>query len=86
MEKAQETAAELAAAILTVYNIPLSNLLRHGDITTKCCPVPLMPASRGGSEGTGSNWTWEKFRSRVAELMGGATEVTYKDVALSRGS
>ena len=70
-ESAQETAAQLAASILTVYNIPLTNLLRHGDVTTKCCPMPLMPASRGGYEGQGSNWTWEKFKSRVAELMGG---------------
>jgi len=68
-EEAQETAAELAAAIMLVYNIPMNNLLRHGDVTTKCCPVPLMPASRGGCEGQGSNWTWEKFRARVAECM-----------------
>lgn len=85
-EAAQETAAEVAAAILTVYNIPISNLMRHGDITTKCCPAPLMPVSRGGSEGTGSNWTWDKFRNRVAELMGEATTVTYETVTLSRGS
>lgn len=69
-EEAQETAAQLAAAILTVYNIPLDHLLRHGDVTTKCCPMPLMPAERGGFEGEGSNWTWEKFKSRVSEFMG----------------
>ena len=85
-EAAQETAAELAAAILMVYDIPMTNLLRHGDITTKCCPAPLMPASRGGSEGMGNNWTWEKFRSRVAELMGERAELTYAATALSRGS
>ena len=85
-EAAQETAAELAAAILTVYNIPITNLLRHGDITTKCCPAPLMPASHGGSEGMGNNWTWEKFKNRVAELMGETATVTYEAVTLSRGS
>ena len=69
-EEAQETAAQLAAAILTIYSIPLDHLLRHGDVTTKCCPMPLMPVERGGFEGEGSNWTWEKFKSRVAELMG----------------
>ena len=78
-ESAQETAAQLAAAILTVYNIPLDHLLRHGDVTTKCCPMPLMPASRGGYEGQGSNWTWEKFKSRVAELMGSSIS-TVSDV------
>ncbi len=41
--------------------------------------MPLMPASRGGYQGQGSNWTWEKFKSRVAELMG-SPEVTVSDV------
>lgn len=85
-EAAQETAAVVAAAIMKVHNIPLTNLLRHGDITTKCCPAPLMPASRGGDEGTGSNWTWEKFKSRVKELMEEAVGTTYAVTALSRGS
>ena len=62
----QETAAPLAVAILTVYDIPLTNLLRHGDVTTKTCPAPLMPPF----EGKGSNWTLQGFRSRVAEFMG----------------
>ena len=64
-EEAQETAAQLAAAVLTVYDIPLTNLLRHGDVTTKTCPAPLMPPF----EGKGSNWTWKKFKERVAEYM-----------------
>lgn len=85
-EAAQETAAELAAAILMVYNIPFTNLLRHGDVTTKCCPAPLMPASREGSEGAGTNWTWQKFRNRVAELMGEIADTTYAATVLSRGS
>lgn len=67
--EAQETAAKLAAAIMLVYNIPMANLRRHGDITTKCCPAPLMPASRSGSEGVGPNWTWERFKARVQAVM-----------------
>lgn len=34
----------------------------------------------------GNNWTREKFKNRVTELMGEATAVTYEDVALRRGS
>ena len=83
-ESAQETAAQLAASILTVYNIPLTNLLRHGDVMTKYCPMPLMPTNRGGFEGQWSNWTWEKFKSRVAELMGSSIS-TVSDV-LQKGS
>ena len=41
--------------------------------------MPLMPASRGGYEGQGSNWTWEKFKHRVAELMGSSIS-TVSDV------
>jgi len=84
-EEAQETAAELAAAIMLVYNIPMSNLLRHGDVTTKCCPVPLMPASRGGCEGQGSNWTWAKFRARVAECMQTVSGKVVQDTGAGAG-
>ena len=34
----------------------------------------------------GNNWTREKFKNRVTELMGEATAVTCEDVALRRGS
>lgn len=63
-EETQEAAAKLAAAFLTVYGLPISRLLRHGDVTTKNCPSPLKR-----DEGQGSNWTWAKFRSRVAGYM-----------------
>ena len=56
--------AKLAAAIMMQYNIPMSNLLMHGNITTKICPAPYV---RDG--GKGSNWTWETFRAKVAEYL-----------------
>lgn len=63
-EATQITAARLAAAVLTVYNLPMDHLLRHGDITTKNCPSPLKR-----DQGKGSNWTWDKFKSEVAKYM-----------------
>lgn len=73
-EATQVTAAKLAAAVLTVYNIPLSHLLRHGDITTKNCPSPLKR-----DQGKGSNWTWDKFKSEtekyIKQLKGTSTFV-----------
>ena len=64
-QAAQESLAMLAAAICTVYRIdPDTNLLRHGDITTKNCPSPYKR-----DEGKGSNWTWKQFKSRVKEYM-----------------
>lgn len=71
-EETQEAAAKLAAAFLTVYSLPLSHLLRHGDVTTKNCPSPLKR-----DQGKGSNWTWDKFKSKVAayiQQLGGITE------------
>lgn len=63
-EATQITAAKLAAAVLTVYNIPLDHLLRHGDITTKNCPSPLKR-----DQGKGSNWTWDKFKSETEKYI-----------------
>lgn len=62
---AQESLAMLAAAICTVYRInPDTNLLRHGDITTKNCPSPYKRDA-----GKGPNWTWTQFKARVKEYM-----------------
>lgn len=63
-EETQVAAAKLAAAFLTVYNLPLSHLLRHGDVTTKNCPSPLKR-----DQGKGSNWTWDKFKTEVSKYM-----------------
>lgn len=63
--ESQQAMAKLAAAIMMQYNIPMSNLLMHGNITTKICPAPYV---RDG--GKGSNWTWDVFRAKVAEYLG----------------
>ena len=63
-QETQEAAAKLAAAFLTVYSLPISHLLRHGDVTTKNCPSPLKR-----DQGKGSNWTWDEFKAKVAVYM-----------------
>ena len=63
-EKTQDTAAKLAAAVLVIYKLPLDHLLRHGDITTKNCPSPLKR-----DQGKGSNWTWDKFKSKTQQYI-----------------
>lgn len=37
--RTKETACELAAAIMTEYNIPIENVIRHYDVTGKQCPA-----------------------------------------------
>jgi len=63
-EATQIAAAKLAAAVMHVLGIPMSNLLRHGDITTKNCPSPLKR-----DQGKGSNWTWAQFKDAVSEYL-----------------
>ena len=62
----QEACARLTAWIMSEYGIPMDHLLRHGDITTKHCPSPYID-----NPGDGPNWTWDKFRARVAAYLDG---------------
>lgn len=64
-EATQKACAHLAAWIMQEYNIPLSNLLMHGEITTKHCPSPYID-----NPGDGSNWTWKQFKETVAAYLG----------------
>lgn len=64
-EATQKACAHLAAWIMHEYNIPLSNLLMHGEITTKHCPSPYID-----NPGDGPNWTWKKFKETVAAYLG----------------
>lgn len=64
-EATQKACAHLAAWIMQTYNIPLSNLLMHGEITDKHCPSPYID-----NPGDGPNWTWKKFKDVVATYLG----------------
>ncbi|MDO4803388.1 MAG: N-acetylmuramoyl-L-alanine amidase [Lachnospiraceae bacterium] len=69
-ETTQQACVKLAAWIMSEYGIPTSNLLRHGDITTKHCPSPYID-----NPGETPNWTWERFRNAVDALLGGGGTV-----------
>lgn len=69
-EATQQACVKLAAWIMYVYGIPMANLLRHGDITTKHCPAPYID-----NPGETPNWTWERFRNAVDTLLGGEGSV-----------
>ena len=78
-EKTQEACARLAAWIMSEYNIPIENLLRHGDITTKHCPSPYFD-----NPGEGPNWTWAQFKMRVSEYLSGAASETASEYTGTR--
>ena len=80
--QAQEAAACLAAAICSVYHInPDTNLLRHGDITTKNCPSPYKRDA-----GKGTNWTWSQFKTRVRYYMEKAEAIEPANPVLRKGA
>lgn len=66
-EATQKACAHLVAWIMQEYNIPMSNLLMHGEITTKHCPSPYID-----NPGDGPNWTWKMFKDTVAAYLGGS--------------
>ena len=80
-EATQESCAKLAAWIMQEYDIPIENLLRHGDITTKHCPSPYID-----NPGDGPNWTWAQFKARVAEYLGGSSGRTEGKIMFAFGN
>lgn len=61
-DKTIQNTVELAAYICKKYNIPLSNVVRHYDVTGKNCPAPFVsnPAR------------WEDFKNRLSAALNGA--------------
>lgn len=58
-------AAELVRWLMQRYNIPLSNVMRHYDVTHKSCPAPMVTSSV----------MWEAFKKSLEE-----PELTEKQV------
>lgn len=50
-----DTTARLTASLMKQYNIPLSNVIRHYDVTHKICPEPFVRDIK----------QWEKFKTLV---------------------
>ena len=48
-------AVELAQELMTKYNIPISNVYRHYDVSGKICPEPFVR----------DNAQWQRFKSRL---------------------
>ena len=59
-QETQEAAVWLVRKLMVELNIPLSNVLRHGDITNKYCPAPYMTNNKYKT-----SWTWDEFKAKV---------------------
>ncbi|MBR1736238.1 MAG: N-acetylmuramoyl-L-alanine amidase [Firmicutes bacterium] len=55
LENTVKNAAEIARELVTKYNIPIQNIIRHYDVTHKICPAPYVHDER----------QWELFLNKV---------------------
>lgn len=54
-EKVINNTVELTKQLMSKYNIPVENVIRHYDVTHKCCPAPFVNNSN----------RWNDFKSRL---------------------
>ena len=56
-----KNAVELVKYLMAKYKIPATNVIRHYDVSCKLCPNAV-----GWLKSTGSETTWQKFKSEIA--------------------
>jgi len=69
-EETQEAAAWLVAQLMKEYDIDIDHVIRHYDVTGKCCPNPYVLDNKRKT-----SWTWEQFKERVKSYLEGAESV-----------
>ena len=57
MDKTVDNAVELVKMLMTKYNVPIANILRHYDVTGKNCPEPFVRDVKA----------WKNFKDRLEE-------------------
>lgn len=62
-EQTLENAIELGVYLMKKYNIPISNVYRHYDVTAKVCPEPMCKTTTGET-----NWHNFKLKLEAAYL------------------
>jgi N-acetylmuramoyl-L-alanine amidase len=54
-DKTVDNAVELVKMLMTKYNVPIANVIRHYDVTGKNCPAPFVR----------DNKAWQDFKNRL---------------------
>ncbi len=62
--------AKLIAQLANKYNIPMTNIVRHFDVTGKWCPRPFVGDDINEVTGESGEKAWQLFKQRVAHLRG----------------
>ena len=68
-ERTLDRAAWLIAYLMRRYEIPISHVVRHWDITRKCCPRPLVGDDINEYYGISGNQKWKEFKQRISEIV-----------------
>lgn len=58
----QESLVWLVSKLMDEYGINFDHVIRHYDVTGKICPNPYVKNNK-----LRTSWTWEEFKSRLAE-------------------
>ena len=58
----QESLVWLVSKLMDEYGISIDHVIRHFDVTGKICPNPYVKNNK-----LRTSWTWEEFKSRLAE-------------------
>lgn len=67
-EATLERAAYLISYLMKRYNIPIDHVIRHYDVTHKCCPRPLVGDDINEYYSISGNQKWEQFKQRIMEI------------------
>ena len=68
-ESTLDRAAYLIAYLIKQYNIPIDNVVRHWDVTHKCCPRPLVGDDINEYYGISGNERWARFKQQIKEIV-----------------
>lgn len=67
-EATLDRAAFLIAYLMKQYDIPIENVVRHYDVTRKCCPRPLVGDDKNEYYKISGNMRWMQFKARIYAL------------------
>jgi N-acetylmuramoyl-L-alanine amidase CwlA len=69
----QESLVWLVAKLMKDYGIGIDHVIRHYDVTGKCCPNPYVRNNK-----LRTSWTWGEFIEKVKKQVSGTTTDTMK--------
>ena len=75
-EETTKTAATLIAELCVKYDIPLSNVVRHYDVTHKQCPRPFVGDDVNKYYNATGNHQWRSFKRKISRAIDRITSAT----------